>query len=193
MEHKWTLKRQLKSTIKLPAKQAVPKVTAPIAQVLYFSLLIGVFSLVTSSFHQHSLTTDLSKVLPKLQKRISANSNNTSQNVDSGSSQNRSTTKRPSEDGEAPLDFNDIVLEKVAPEVVSALVFCNKRLYFHLTISQLPMFHTAAYFPRTQSEYYPTAPAAACFGNEFCAQFSQRQRHRVGAQLPPQHSGKPRD
>eukprot|EP01032_Pedospumella_encystans_P012007 gene12007-13921_t len=60
---------------------------------------------------------DLSKVLPKLQKRISANSNNTSQNVDSASSQNRNTTKRPSEDGEAPLDFNDIVLEKVAPEV----------------------------------------------------------------------------
>ena len=109
MEHKWTLKRQLKSTIKLPAKQAVPKVIAPIAQVRYFSQRFRINSLFTSSDHQYPQTTDLSKVLPKLQKRISANSNNTSQTVDNAA-------KVSSVDSEGPLDFNDILLEKVVAE-----------------------------------------------------------------------------
>jgi len=129
MEPKWTLKRQLKSTIKHPAKRAVLKVTVLIAQVLHFLHPFGLFPLFTSSSYENLLSTDLSKVLPKLQKRISANSNNTSQNVDSASSQNRNTTKRPSEDGEPPLDFNDIVLEKVAADVVSPIAFRNKVVF----------------------------------------------------------------
>lgn len=80
-------------------------------------------------------TTDLSKVLPKLQKRISANSNNTSQNVDTSSQKNGNVLKASSEDAEPPLDFNDILLEKV---VADGHVVSHSFRIFHLLHFLLP-------------------------------------------------------
>lgn len=137
---------------------------------------------------------DLSKVLPKLQKRISANSNSTSQNVDCTSSQNRNTAKRPSEDGEPPLDFNDIVVEKVPSDVVSSIPFLllgcpffNLYLYFYSCI----VFPACP--PRAQSEYYTASPATARLGDQFRSQLPERQHHRAGPELAHQHRGETGD
>lgn len=82
-------------------------------------LLCHCFSTVKSDLRHTFLYKDLSKVLPKLQKRINASNNNSNNNSQYESPPTKNggiELTSASQDAEKPLDFDDVVLEKIATE-----------------------------------------------------------------------------
>ena len=72
---------------------------------------------------------DLSKVLPKLQKRINASNNNSNNNSQYETPPNRSEgieLTSASQDADKPLDFDDVVLEKIATETPVRFMTVNR-------------------------------------------------------------------